>query len=225
MSTSSLWATPRKRTVAVAERRRIQGEYWFAWYSDQHAQWVLKYRVKVGLWKMHRVPKTVQEDDVARRYCKTFVKARADAARASRVPGRPSNGTIWPGMTFKELGELWTSGKLAQLYPRYVRSKKSASDDAARLRIYVYDHIGQVPIEEFVAPKGLELAESVMAALPPRAELSDATARQVGQVIRYVLRLAVHPLHLLVLPSPGFRRNLNSPGATQSRSGCPPERS
>jgi integrase len=152
---------------------------------------------------MHRVPKQVQKEDDADRYCRTFTKTKRERP-APHAPG--SNGAISEDMTFRELGELWTSGKLATLFPRYVRSKKSASDDESRLRLYVYEHIGDVPIRKFAPPKGLELAERVMAALPPPSELSNASARHVAQTVRRVLGLAVYPLRILeVHPLPrGF---------------------
>jgi integrase len=94
---------------------------------------------------------------------------------------------------------MWTSGKLATQFPRYIKMKKSADDDESRLRRYVYDHIGDVQIRDFAPPQGLELAERVMAALPPPSELSQASARHVAQTIHRVLGLAVYPLRILSL--------------------------
>jgi len=152
---------------------------------------------------MHRVPHEIQSDQDAARYCRTFIKAK----REKPAPASAAlNGTISADMTFKQLGELWTSAKLAKMFPRYIRQKKSADDDESRLRLYVYDHIGDITIREFAPPKGLELAEKVMAALPPPDEFSNASARHVAQTVHRVLGLAVYPLRILeVHPLPrGF---------------------
>jgi integrase len=189
--------------AAMSNSTKIRGDRWFAWFSANAQQWLLKHRVHSGKWEMHRVPREVQERNDADRYCRIYVKAK----REKPAPRRSSsNGAISDDMTFRQLGDLWTTGRLASMFPRYVRQKKSADDDESRLRLYVYDHIGDTPIRDFAPPKGLELAERVMASLPGPSELSNATARHVAQTVHRVLGLAVYPLRILeVHPLPrGF---------------------
>ena len=187
----------------MADLTNIRGDGWFGWYCEERHQWVIRWRLRPGTWRMHRVPKTVQHSSAAERYAKVFAKEKK--VRQSHAPP-VGNGVISPDMTFGELGELWTTGKLAALYPRYIKRKKSADSDEARLRHYIYEHIGKVAIRDFAPPQGLELAEEVMAELPPPSELSHSTARHVAQVMSRVLSLAVYPLRILpVHPLPrGF---------------------
>lgn len=92
--------------------------------------------------------------------------------------------------TVRQVGELWTSGELARRYPDHVKVKRSAQDDRERLEGYVYPVIGDVPI----ASVTLDHAEAVMAAIP--TDKRTGTRRQVGQVLRRLLALAVFPLRL-----------------------------
>lgn len=93
--------------------------------------------------------------------------------------------------TVRQIGERWTSGELARSHPDHVREKRSAQDDRERLERYVYPVIGEVPVEMVT----LDHVEQVMAAIPPGK--STGTRRQVAQVLRRLLALAVYPLRLL----------------------------
>lgn len=106
-------------------------------------------------------------------------------------------------MTFRELGELWTKGKLHRDYPDHVRLKRSAKDDEYRLAV-LCKTIGDAVLSDF----RLEDAERAMAAIPEGR--SPASRRQYAQLISKVLKLAVYPLRIIersplpigFLPSP-----------------------
>ena len=87
---------------------------------------------------------------------------------------------------FEEFAKRWTDGELAKTFPDHVPAKDSAPD-VRFLRKYVCPHVQGVRIDEF----GLDDADRVMTSLP--ANLSSATRRQVAQVVRRVLGLAVYP--------------------------------
>ena len=91
-------------------------------------------------------------------------------------------------MTFGELATRWTSGELARLYPDHERPKRTADKDAQRFASYLRDIIGAVPLASFT----LDHAKHAMRQLPPH--LAPATRRQVAQIIRRVLALAVFPV-------------------------------
>jgi integrase len=95
-------------------------------------------------------------------------------------------------LTFKDLAEQWTSGKLHDRYPDHVASKKrSVRNDVIRLG-KLYATIGGVPLVAFT----VEHAERAMANLPPTAKAS-ATRRHYAQLIARVLALAVYPCKIL----------------------------
>lgn len=93
--------------------------------------------------------------------------------------------------TVQQIGERWTSGELARQYPDHIKKKTSSQDDRIRLERYVYPHIGDLPMEAVT----LDHAEAVMAAIP--ANKSAGTRRQIAQVMRRLLALAVYPLRIL----------------------------
>jgi len=176
----------------IADRPKLKGDGWFGWYSAATEQWVIKYRVRANKWLMHRVPKQVQEDANAERYAKTFTKAR----RQKSKPGKaPANGVVSPEMSLKQLGEMWTSGKLRSLYPSYINDKKSSKNDESRLRIYVYDHIGNITMKDLTGPDGVTLCKRVVE--PIEAKTSRATARHVALAINRLFNLAVYPLQII----------------------------
>ena len=132
----------------------------------------------------------------------TFAKvediARQEAAKHAPKPKSHA--------TFRDLGEMWTSGELARRYPDHVKVKRSAIDDKSRLA-KLNETIGDVPISQFTKAD----AKRALAALPPA--LRSATRRQYGQVICRILKMAVWPLELIdrtpippgFLPKPGAR--------------------
>lgn len=95
------------------------------------------------------------------------------------------------GMTVKEFGKLWTSGKLHAQYPDHVPLKKSAHKDVGLLRKYIDKTIGDLPL----VVVDLSHIESVMDVIPEGR--SSATRRHVYQVLHRLFRLAVYPAKLI----------------------------
>lgn len=122
--------------------------------------------------------------------------ARARNALVKLVAGRLGRGSLEakpaPGelRSFRQLGEAWTSGRLAAEHPDHIRVKRSAHKDAERL-VVLCKTIGDVPVKRFV----LADAKRAMAALPKG--LASATRRQYAQVLGRLLALAVYPLELI----------------------------
>lgn len=90
-------------------------------------------------------------------------------------------------VTFREFGEMWTSGELHRRWPDHVKLKKSVDDDRERLQKYVYPIIGHVPLVELTVAH----ADAVLAALP--SGLSPTTRRHVAQVMQKTLKYAAYP--------------------------------
>jgi integrase len=93
-------------------------------------------------------------------------------------------------LTFGELAGRWTSGKLAREYPDYVKTKRSADQDASRL-VVLNKAIGDVRLDAFT----LRDAERAMATIPDGR--ASATRRQYAQLIVRVMKLAVFPCRLI----------------------------
>jgi integrase len=113
--------------------------------------------------------------------------AKLAAGLKGSIDAKPAPGAI---TTFAQLGEAWTSGRLAVEHPDHIRVKRSAHKDAERL-VVLCKTIGDVPVRRFV----LADAKRAMAALPKG--LASATRRQYAQVIGRLLALAVYPLELI----------------------------
>lgn len=134
----------------------------------------------------------------------------ARAAVAALVAGvRAHVPTAGVPRTMRELGQLWTSGALAERFPDHVRTKATSDRDAQRLRLLCRS-IGDVPVSRFA----LADAELAMAALP--RTLSSATRRQYAQILARLCHLAVYPLRLIaVSPLPrGFLPKVRRAKAT-----------
>jgi integrase len=102
-----------------------------------------------------------------------------------------STGERAPALvTFRQLGELWTSGELARRHPDHVRVKRSVETDRQRLA-KLYETVGEVPLESF----SVEDAERAMRALPN--DIEPGTRRHYGQLMSRVLKLAVYPCKLI----------------------------
>lgn len=101
-----------------------------------------------------------------------------------KLAGVPTSPTI------KSVGDRWTSGELARLYPDQVGAKSSSDRDARRLDKYVYPVVGNVPIDRFE----LDDAERVMRGLP--ATLKPGTRKQIGSLLSRIMTLSVYPLRL-----------------------------
>lgn len=121
---------------------------------------------------------------------------------ATRKPAAVSVGT-----TIQDIGEKWTSGELAQMYPDHVKAKSSADRDRQRLDRYVYPIVGATPVAAFT----LEDAELVMSSLPPKRVRTPSTRRHIAQILHKLLTMAVYPLRLIkanplprgFMPKPG----------------------
>ncbi len=124
-------------------------------------------------------------------------------AGAVLTPGKPANA-----MTFEDVANEWTSGRLATRYPDHVRTKRSVRDDRQRLKDYILPVVRDVLVARFT----IDDAERVMRALP--GELATNTRRSAAVLVHRVLGLAVFPLRLREsnplprgwLPKPGRRK-------------------
>jgi integrase len=136
-----------------------------------------------------------------------LVRRIVDKAAAAPTPaeldhvrtlvGRIASGQSKPlarpvaGSTFGDVAKAWTSGDLAKRHPDHVRAKRSARDDAQRLRDHVLPLVAGVAMSAFT----LDHAEQVMQSLDP--SLAPATRRAVAQVMNRVVNLAIYPLKLV----------------------------
>jgi hypothetical protein len=114
--------------------------------------------------------------------------AKVEAAINALVKGAVNAGA-GRDITVRQWGDRYVSGELARLHPDHVRAK-DYSDDASRLRLYVYPHVGDVPVNAFTVAH----ANVVMSKLP---EMSKANRRHVAQVIGRLMHLAVWPGQLI----------------------------
>lgn len=95
-----------------------------------------------------------------------------------------------PRTTIKDFGEAWTSGKLHTKWPDQIKAKRTADDDAERLKLHVYPIVQSIAVADF----RLDDAERVMARLP--RELSSSSRRHVAQLMHRLLTMAVYPARL-----------------------------
>jgi integrase len=124
------------------------------------------------------------------------------------VPPAPKRRSA--SMTFRQLGQLWTSGELHKRYPDHVKVKRSVEDDIYRLA-RLYKSVGDVPLPDFT----VDDAERAMSEMPEGR--SPATRRHYAQLISKLLRLAEYPCRLIArsplprgfLPQPGSRPALS----------------
>jgi hypothetical protein len=116
--------------------------------------------------------------------------------------------------TFQKVGEQWTTGELAKLYPDHVRAKDHG-DDEARLKLLSGLDVGGVTLGEIPVDRvTLDHAEQAMRQLPESAR-RPATRRHYAQVIHRVLALAIYPLRIMgTHPLPrGFMPKTGKPPA------------
>ncbi len=117
-------------------------------------------------------------------------------------------------MTFRDLAEQWTSGRLHREHPDHVRAKDSKDDSARFKYLNALDvggvKLGDVPLDRFT----LEHAERAMRQLPEAAK-RPATRRHYGQGIYRLLALAVYPCRIIATnPLPrGFLPKQGKPPA------------
>jgi integrase len=100
-------------------------------------------------------------------------------------------------LTVKQFGELWTSGELYDRHGqvRGLKPKKTADDDATRLKAHVYPYIGTRAVADITEQD----IERCMAEAARRAEKKlgkpwrQATRFQLYQALRRLFELAVKP--------------------------------
>lgn len=177
-------------------------------YLDEKG-WFLKYYDDSGKRRTHRIPPAeVAKDasqDVAEDYARRWQALRGSEGAIVPAPDVAKACVINASTTLKELGDLWTGGRLAELYPDDVGAKETAEDDKATLTRYVYPLLGSYPVIEFVGERCLELVEPMKAELA-KLNLARATRRKPLQCVSRLLNIAVYPLRLIpVNPLPrGF---------------------
>lgn len=132
-------------------------------------------------------------------------KAKLEAEAATSARAEPTK------LTFKDVGDLWTSGNLTKRFPDHCPPKASVDADKSRLG-HLNKTIGDVPIDEFT----VDDAERAMQALPETCR-TPATRRQYGGLIRRVMALSVYPLRIRPdNPIPkGFMPKAGKPNAVQ----------
>jgi integrase len=101
----------------------------------------------------------------------------------------PSDGPAKP-VTFRAVGERWTSGELARLYPDHVRVTKGADEDRQALERHVYPFVEDVAIGAFT----VDHADRIMRALPHK---EPATRRGYALLVNRICALAAYPLRLI----------------------------
>lgn len=126
-------------------------------------------------------------------------------------------GTIVPrdalldSMSFRDVGEMWTSGRMTEQYRGQVVHREAAGELAALLARHVYPHVGDIPVTLF----GFQHAQKVLNEYPKGGE--PGSLRNVAKLINRIMELAVKPLGLI--PSnPLPRRWIPKAGPKKSRS-------
>jgi len=94
-------------------------------------------------------------------------------------------------ITFKAVGEMWTSGNLARRFRRRIK-EIDHSENIGRLERYVYPFvheglsIAETPMREFTT----EHADAITA----QVQLPDGSVRHVAQLVSRICKLAAYPL-------------------------------
>jgi excisionase family DNA binding protein len=182
------------------------GEVRFKVNHEPGRGFIIRYYAADGKRKGHRISVDRIPDDtpieIAEAYAAEWVRQNVAPS-----PKRARRQVAHSGTTFKQHATEWFDGTLNKRYPDHVKRKVSAKDDAARLKRYVFPHIGDEPMAAFEGPHGVDLVERVIAALPD--DLTPGSRRQIIQAMHRVVALAVYPCRLLAanpLP-PGFVPN------------------
>ncbi len=90
-------------------------------------------------------------------------------------------------MTFGELANEWTSGRLHAEYPDHVDAKRTSDHDAQRLAKWIFPVAEHIPLHAFT----IAHAQDILRRIP--AEKSRATRRHVAQLMTRICNLAVYP--------------------------------
>lgn len=104
---------------------------------------------------------------------------------------------VGTGLTVEAFGETWTSGELLKKHGEVngLGEKKSADDDAGRLRLHVYPHLGAMPVRDV---DELDIEQCLASAYTAAEErlgkaLSQNTKLQIYQVLKRLFDLAIMP--------------------------------
>jgi integrase len=185
--------------LAVVAVEKGEGETqrrpWRLYRDEGRGNFVIKYYDTEGRRRYHRVPAEVQTAEEAEQHAGLWY---AEQVGRSLVAGghAPAVG-VSRSLTFEQFGQLWTTGKLATLFPDHVSAKVTASDDESRLRLHVYPIVGSFRMIDFEGSRGLELVERVLQRLPVGAGFSRSSRRQVMQAIHRLLTLGTYPAKLI----------------------------
>lgn len=99
--------------------------------------------------------------------------------------------------TVRDLGDAWTTGKLAKEFPDQIKARRAVGNDISRLKGHVYPVIGDVRVSALT----LADVERVMASLtgkrPTQRKLSALTRRTIALTLNRLLAIAVYPLKLI----------------------------
>ena len=119
--------------------------------------------------------------------------------------------------TFKAISEQWFKGELHTLYPDDVERKRSAAQDKGNLRRYAFPVIGHLRPDQVTLDHYQQILREIDSrSTRKKAKLSPSTRRQIGQVVRHVLELAVYPLRLITVnPIPASALPRKKPGPVQ----------
>ncbi len=157
--------------------------------AQQRAEQLSKLAARLARAGLHAEAPIILRKGAEQTTAAGYASVEAYAGELCAKAGSPAPAR---GMTFRELGEMWTSGELARRFPDHVKVKRERSVEDDRLRLArLCETIGDVPLAVF----RLEDAERAMAALPGGRR--PATRRHYGQLIARLLRLAVYPMRLI----------------------------
>ncbi len=140
---------------------------WRVYPDSERGGFIVKYYAKDGRRKQHRVPAEFVTPEDANRHAELWYDEHI--GRPPETPLRTRSNQLPDDITLEQFGLLWTSGKLAELYPDHVKMKASAAQDEGRLRLYVNAVIGRLQV------KGIRGAARFAA---NRARLATSTERE-----------------------------------------------
>lgn len=117
---------------------------------------------------------------------------------ASSISTKAQLATVNRHTCLTNLAELWFDGHLADKYPAHLTKKRSAKEDASRYRRYIAPVVGNSKVAELSGDAVLNAADDVSARMQELSpDLSSASRRQVVQLFRRLINIAVFPVRLL----------------------------
>jgi integrase len=110
---------------------------------------------------------------------------------------------------FREVGEMWTSGRMNEKYPGQGYARAGAKDIAGLLEKHVYPHIGELPVS-MIRQEHVQLVLQNY----PKGNDQDSL-RNIGKLTNRVINLAVKPLGIIPsnplptgwIPKPGSKKS------------------